>query len=51
LASYLFLHKQLKGFTGDTLGAVQQVTELAIYLTLLAAASNAGVVVTMGTAG
>jgi adenosylcobinamide-GDP ribazoletransferase len=51
LASYLFLHKQLKGFTGDTLGAVQQVTELAIYLTLLAASSNAVVAITMGTTG
>ncbi|NVJ50640.1 MAG: adenosylcobinamide-GDP ribazoletransferase [Gammaproteobacteria bacterium] len=30
-----FLHRQLGGFTGDTLGAAQQLTELMTYLILL----------------
>lgn len=34
--AYIFLKRQIGGFTGDTLGAVQQVGELAIYLSLLA---------------
>ena len=35
-AAYVFLQRQLGGFTGDALGAVQQVGELSIYLSLLA---------------
>jgi len=35
LFSMIFLQRQLKGFTGDALGAVQQVSELAIYLSML----------------
>lgn len=31
-----WLHQRLGGYTGDTLGATQQVTELACYLALLA---------------
>jgi len=34
--SFSFLKKQLEGFTGDTLGAAQQVSEISIYLTFLA---------------
>lgn len=34
--AYIFLKRQIGGFTGDALGAVQQVSELAIYLSLLA---------------
>ena len=34
--AYVFLNRQIGGFTGDALGAVQQVSELAIYLSLLA---------------
>lgn len=34
--AYVFLKRQIGGFTGDALGAVQQVCELAIYLSLLA---------------
>ena len=34
--AYVFLKRQIGGFTGDALGAVQQVSELAIYLSLLA---------------
>lgn len=30
-----FLHKQIQGFTGDTLGASQQIAELMVYLILL----------------
>lgn len=44
LTSYLFLKKQLKGFTGDTLGAVQQVTELTIYLALLVIAGSSDII-------
>ncbi len=33
-----WLHRRLGGFTGDTLGATQQLGELAIYLALLAMA-------------
>ena len=32
----LFLLKQINGFTGDTLGASQQIAELLIYLTVIA---------------
>ncbi|TQV89619.1 adenosylcobinamide-GDP ribazoletransferase [Aliikangiella coralliicola] len=32
----IFLRKQIQGFTGDTLGASQQVSELLIYFVLLA---------------
>jgi adenosylcobinamide-GDP ribazoletransferase len=32
-----WLRRRLGGFTGDTLGATQQLGELAIYLTLIAA--------------
>ena len=35
-----WLQQRLGGYTGDTLGATQQGAELAIYLALLAAASN-----------
>lgn len=35
-----FMKQQIMGFTGDTLGATQQVNELAIYLTLLAKGFN-----------
>lgn len=42
VASYAFLKKQLNGFTGDTLGAIQQVSELSIYLLLLALATHSG---------
>ena len=31
-----WLHRRLGGFTGDTLGATQQLGELAIYLALVA---------------
>ena len=34
--AYVFLKRQIGGFTGDALGAVQQVGELTIYLSLLA---------------
>ena len=34
--AYIFLKRQIGGFTGDALGAVQQVGELALYLSLLA---------------
>ncbi len=37
VASRWWLMKHLGGYTGDTLGAVQQVAELGIYLVLLAA--------------
>ena len=30
-----FFHRQIGGYTGDTLGATQQVSELACYLILL----------------
>ena len=39
--AYIFLKRQIGGFTGDTLGAVQQVGELAIYLSLLAMSGSA----------
>lgn len=42
VAGYAFLKKQLNGFTGDALGAVQQVSELSIYLLLLALAAPSG---------
>ena len=32
----LYLHKQIGGYTGDTLGAVQQISELCVYGVLLA---------------
>lgn len=31
----LYLHRKIGGFTGDTLGALQQFTELCLYLTYL----------------
>ena len=31
-----YFYKKIQGFTGDTLGSVQQVTEVACYLTMLA---------------
>src|SRR5690606_34540927 len=34
----LYLNKHIGGYTGDTLGAVQQVSELVIYALLLAMA-------------
>lgn len=34
LVARTFLHRQLGGFTGDTLGALQQTAELAVYLVL-----------------
>ncbi|MCP5205762.1 MAG: adenosylcobinamide-GDP ribazoletransferase [Hahellaceae bacterium] len=34
-AARVFLRKQLGGFTGDTLGASQQISELAVYLVLV----------------
>jgi adenosylcobinamide-GDP ribazoletransferase len=37
LAMARWLQRRLGGFTGDTLGATQQLGELAIYLTLIAA--------------
>ena len=37
LWSYIFFKKRLQGYTGDCLGAVQQMSELVIYLVLLAA--------------
>jgi adenosylcobinamide-GDP ribazoletransferase len=37
LAMARWLRRRLGGFTGDTLGATQQLGELAIYLTLIAA--------------
>jgi adenosylcobinamide-GDP ribazoletransferase len=37
LATALWLQRRLGGFTGDTLGATQQLGELAIYLALIAA--------------
>lgn len=40
-AAYVFLQRQLGGFTGDALGAVQQVGELSIYLSLLALSGSA----------
>lgn len=39
--AYVFLKRQIGGFTGDALGAVQQVCELAIYLSLLALSGSA----------
>lgn len=39
--AYVFLKRQIGGFTGDALGAVQQVSELAIYLSLLALSGSA----------
>ncbi|HCG78032.1 MAG: adenosylcobinamide-GDP ribazoletransferase [Oceanospirillaceae bacterium] len=39
--AYVFLKRQIGGFTGDALGAVQQVGELAIYLSLLALSGSA----------
>ena len=35
------IHQRLDGYTGDCLGAVQQVSEVAIYLALLATTSTA----------
>ncbi len=32
----VFLKRQIEGFTGDTLGATQQINELSVYLILLA---------------
>ena len=40
--SFLFLKKQLGGFTGDALGAVQQVSELALYLAMILIIGNVG---------
>ena len=37
LAMARWLHRRLGGFTGDTLGATQQLGELSIYLALIAA--------------
>ncbi len=39
--AYIFLERQIGGFTGDALGAVQQVGELALYLSLLALSGSA----------
>ena len=39
--AYVFLKRQIGGVTGDALGAVQQVGELAIYLSLLALSGSA----------
>ena len=39
--AYVFLKRQIGGFTGDALGAVQQVGELALYLSLLALSGSA----------
>ena len=39
--AYIFLKRQIGGFTGDALGAVQQVGELALYLSLLALSGSA----------
>ncbi|MCW8875865.1 MAG: adenosylcobinamide-GDP ribazoletransferase [Kangiellaceae bacterium] len=36
IISRAYLNKQIGGFSGDTLGAVQQVSELVVYLTILA---------------
>src|SRR5690606_9443934 len=38
-----FFHRQIGGYTGDCLGAAQQVCELAIYATLVAAVSLQGI--------
>ena len=35
-----FLNSQIQGITGDTLGAVQQISEIIIYLVLLVASTN-----------
>jgi adenosylcobinamide-GDP ribazoletransferase len=35
-----WLHRRLGGFTGDTLGATQQLVELAMLLAALAALSR-----------
>lgn len=40
--SFLFLKKQLGGFTGDALGAVQQVSELALYLAMILIIGSVG---------
>lgn len=32
---YTYFHKKIRGYTGDCLGAIQQVSEIAIYLLLL----------------
>ena len=37
-----WLHRRLQGFTGDGLGAIEQVSEIAFYL---------GVALTLGPAG
>jgi len=39
LMRYL-MNKQISGFTGDTLGATQQVTELMIYLSIIMVGQN-----------
>jgi adenosylcobinamide-GDP ribazoletransferase len=41
----LWFKHQLSGFTGDCLGAAQQISEVCIYLTLLVLASNSGILV------
>ena len=38
------LHRRLQGYTGDALGATQQVCELAFYLGLLLGVSAAGAI-------
>ena len=40
--SFLFLKKQLGGFTGDALGAVQQVSELTLYLAMILIIGSVG---------
>jgi adenosylcobinamide-GDP ribazoletransferase len=35
-----YLRTRLGGYTGDCLGAVQQLSEITLYLTLLVAASS-----------
>lgn len=40
IAIRTYLFRQIGGFTGDTLGATQQISELLIYLTILAVEIN-----------
>jgi adenosylcobinamide-GDP ribazoletransferase len=35
LAAAAFARRQINGFTGDVLGAIQQVTEIAVMLVLV----------------
>lgn len=46
----ILMQKQIGGFTGDTLGASQQISEIAIYLTVVAITYQSTVISSIGEA-